>query len=233
LNQATQVFIFIGPPGAGKGSLATLCVKYFDWLQISTGNLCRKHIAEQTKIGKEIDLIIKSGKLINDDLVDSMVFDWFNENADKASGIIFDGYPRTVAQAQAFDAMLKAMFPAVCIKVVLFHLIDDVVVNRLCSRYVCQNKECQAVYSLSPHSDLAPVETMVCDLCSGALGRRDDDNEIAVRKRLDIYHRHEQQLIEFYQDNGTEIIDLDASIPLREVFEQFVQIIGNNRYVSI
>ena len=226
MNQAGKVFIFIGPPGAGKGSLASLCVKYFDWLQISTGNLCRKHIAEQTKIGKEIDLIIKSGKLINDDLITFMVFEWFHENVDKASGIIFDGYPRTVAQAQAFDTMLKATFPAVQVKVVLFSLTDDVVVNRLCSRYVCQNKECQAVYSLSPHSDLAPAETTVCDLCSGPLGRRDDDNEIAVRKRLDIYHRHEQQLIDFYQNNGNKIIQLDASKQLREVFENFTQIIG-------
>ena len=226
MNQATNVCIFIGPPGAGKGSLASLCVKHFDWIQISTGNLCRKHIAEQTKIGKEIDLIIKSGKLINDDLITLMVFEWFHENAEKSSGIIFDGYPRTVAQAQAFDAMLNAMFPAVRVRVVLFDLADDVVVNRLCSRYVCQNKECQAVYSLSPHSDLAPVETTVCDLCSGPLGRRDDDNEIAVRKRLEIYHRHEQQLIDFYQDNGSEIIKLDASKQLREVFECFVQLIS-------
>jgi adenylate kinase len=228
LNQAAgKVFIFIGPPGAGKGSLASLCVKKFNWLQISTGNLCRKHIAEQTKIGKEIDLIIKSGKLINDDLVSFMVFEWFNENIGKARGIIFDGYPRTVVQAQAFDTMLKVKFPFVQVKVVLFSLItDDVIVNRLCSRYVCQNKECQAVYSLSPHSDLASIETTVCDLCSGHLGRRDDDNEVAVRKRLDIYHRHEQQLIDFYQSNDNEIIELNASKQVLEVFEDFIQIIG-------
>lgn len=226
MNQAGKLFIFIGPPGAGKGSLSSLCVKHFGWLQISTGNLCRKHIAEQTKIGKEIDLILKSGKLINDDLITFMVFEWFDENVDKASGIIFDGYPRTVAQAEAFDAMLKAKFPAVQAKVVLFDLSDDIVVNRLCSRYVCQNKECQAVYSLSPHSELAPVATTVCDLCSGPLGRREDDNEIAVRNRLEVYHRHEQQLLSFYQDNGTEIIHLDASKQLREVFEAFMQIVG-------
>jgi len=192
-------------------------------LQISTGNLCRKHIAEQTKIGKEIDLIIKSGKLINDDLINYMVFEWFKENVCKASGIIFDGYPRTVAQAQAFENMISSAFSQVRVRVILFDLADDVVVARLCSRYVCQNKECQAVYSLSPHSDLAPVSTTVCDLCSGPLGRRDDDAEIAVRKRLDIYHRHEQQLIDFYRDNGTEIIRLDASKQLREVFDTFVQ----------
>jgi adenylate kinase len=225
-HQVRDVFIFIGPPGAGKGSLASLCVNHFGWIQISTGNLCRKHSAEQTKIGKEIDLIIKSGKLINDDLITSMVFEWFDENADKALGIIFDGYPRTVAQAQAFDAMLKDKFPKVRVRVILFDLIDDIVVNRLCSRYVCQNKECQAVYSRSSSSDLASTDAMVCGLCSGMLGRRDDDSEIAVRKRLDIYHRHEQQLIDFYRNNTSEIIELDASKQLQQVFEDFVHIVG-------
>lgn len=228
MNQATKVFIFIGPPGAGKGSLASLCVRQFDWLQISTGNLCRKHIAEQTKIGKEIDLIIKSGKLINDDLVNCMVFEWLNENVGKALGVIFDGYPRTVAQAEAFDKLINSQLPDVQVKVVLFELLDDVVVDRLCSRYICQNKECQAVYSFSPQSDLSLIATTVCDLCSGHLGRRDDDTEVAVRKRLDIYHRHENQLIDFYRHNGTQIITLDASKPLSEVFETFVTAVDEN-----
>lgn len=228
MNQATKIFIFIGPPGAGKGSLASLCVKHFDWLQISTGNLCRKHIAEQTKIGKEIDLIIKSGKLINDSLINSMVFEWLNEHVGRASGVIFDGYPRTVAQAEAFDALIDSQLSDVQVKVILFELSDDVVVNRLCSRYICQNKECQAVYSFSPQSDLASDTTRVCDLCSGPLGRRDDDTEAAVRKRLDIYHRHENQLIDFYRNNETTIITLDASKPLGEVFEAFIAAVDTN-----
>lgn len=222
-----DVFIFIGPPGAGKGSLSSLCINHFGWLQISTGNLCRKHIAEQTKIGKEIDLIIKSGKLINDGLITSMVVDWFGENVDKATGIIFDGYPRTVTQAEAFDCMLKAQFPQVRVRVVLFEITDDVVVNRLCSRYVCQNKECQAVYSRSSTADLISTDAMVCGLCSGALGKREDDSEIAVRNRLDIYHRHEQQLLDFYQHDEIEIIKLDASKQLQQVFEDFVLVVGS------
>jgi adenylate kinase len=222
-----DVFIFIGPPGAGKGSLSNLCINHFGWLQISTGNLCRKHIAEQTKIGKEIDLIIKSGKLINDDLITSMVVEWFSENVDKATGIIFDGYPRTVTQAETFDCMLKARFPHVRVKVVLFEITDDVVVNRLCSRYVCQNKECQAVYSRSSSSDLVSTDAMVCGLCSGQLGRREDDSEVAVRNRLDIYHRHEQQLLDFYRQDKIEIMRLDASKQLQQVFEDFVQVIGS------
>jgi len=188
--------------------------------------LCRKHSAEQTKIGKEIDLILKSGKLINDALITSMVSGWLDENVDKATGIIFDGYPRTVAQAQSFDILLKTKFPEVRVKVVLFEITDDVVVDRLCSRYVCQNKDCQAVYSRSSSSDLASTDAMVCGLCSGSLGRRDDDSEIAVRNRLDIYHKHEQQLLDFYQRDKIEIIKLDASGQLQQVFEDFCSIVG-------
>lgn len=227
-HQVRDIFIFIGPPGAGKGSLSNLCINHFGWLQISTGNLCRKHSAEQTKIGKEIDLIIKSGKLINDDLISSMVAEWLDENVDKATGIIFDGYPRTVAQAQSFDALLKAKFPEVRVRVVLFEITDDIVVDRLCSRYVCQNKDCQAVYSRSSSSDLASTDVMVCGLCSGPLGRREDDSEIAVRKRLDIYHKHEQQLLDFYQYDKIEIIKLDASHQLQHVFECFCSIVSQH-----
>ena len=226
MNQVEDIFIFIGPPGAGKGSLARLCLQHFDWIEISTGNLCRKHILEQTKIGKEIDLIIKSGKLINDDLMTFMVFEWFNENAKRAKGIIFDGYPRTIDQAISFDNMIHSRFPSVRLNVVWFVISNDVVIRRLCSRYICQNKECQAVYSLSPESSLAPSNDTLCDICSSPLGRREDDNESAVRKRLEIYHKHEEELIGFYKKTNHSIIELDASASLQEVFDNFVRCIN-------
>ena len=223
MNQTAKLFIFIGPPGAGKGSLSNLCVKRFGWIQISTGNLCRKHSAEQTKIGKEIDLIIKSGKLINDKLITDMVSEWFAENADGATGIILDGYPRTIVQAQVFDSMLRTMFPTMHKRIVLFSISDDTVVDRLCCRFVCQNKDCQAVYSTSPNSDLVSKNGAICDQCGGKLIRREDDAEVSVRKRLEIYHKHEQELIDFYRNNGDDIITLDAEKSLKEVFENFVQ----------
>jgi adenylate kinase len=219
LNQEVGIFIFIGPPGAGKGSLASFCIKKFGWLQISTGNLCRKHIAEQTKIGKEIDLIIKSGKLINDDLITSMVSDWLQENATKTSGIIFDGYPRTVVQAENFSKILRNLFPKVQEKIVHFVISDDVVINRLCCRFVCQNKECQAVYSLSD----VERSNAICKECGGMLGRRTDDEESSVKKRLAVYHKHEQELMDFYYNNGTPFIELDAAKPLNDVFVSFLQ----------
>jgi adenylate kinase len=224
LNQEVTIFIFIGPPGSGKGTLADLCTKRFGWLQISTGNLCRKHIAEQTEIGKEIDLIIKSGKLINDDLITSMVVDWLSENAQEVSGIILDGYPRTVVQARDFDNSLNALYPQAREKVVLFSIPDDVVINRLCRRFVCQNKDCQAIYStLNDSQALLGQEKLFCKECGFVLGRRPDDEESSIKKRLVIYHKHKQDLIDYYSNQGTEFIEIDASKPLKEVFESFLQ----------
>ncbi len=216
-----KIFIFIGPPGAGKGSLANLCTKRFGWMQVSTGNLCRKHIVEETKIGKEIDLIIKSGKLISDDIITDMVKDWLHENAQRMSGVIFDGYPRTLAQAQSFENILKEEFPESQEQVILFLIPDDVVVDRLCRRFVCQNIDCQAVYSIAPGN--ISDSTLICDKCGVALGRRSDDEEEAVRKRLAVYYTHTKALVDFYRNNGTKVIELDASKPLQEVFKCFLQ----------
>lgn len=222
MNQEVTIFIFIGPPGSGKGTLADFCTKRFGWLQISTGNLCRKHIAEQTEIGKEIDLIIKSGKLINDDLITSMVIGWLGKNSQDASGVILDGYPRTVVQAQDFDNTLKVLFPYAREKVVLFSIPDDIVINRLCCRFVCQNKDCQAIYSaLNDSYALLGQEKLFCKECGFVLGRRPDDEESSIRKRLMIYHKHKQDLIDYYCNQGIEFIEIDASKSLKEVFESF------------
>lgn len=225
MRQIDKIFVFIGPPGAGKGSLANLCSKNFGWMQVSTGNLCRKHIAEKTKIGKEIDLIIKSGKLIGDDIITDMVFDWLSENIKNTQGVILDGYPRTTMQAEAFDLILQKMLPDAQKIVVVFLVSDDVVVSRLCRRFICTNIDCQAVYSVL--ADEPCGQAKICDECGGILGRRSDDEEVAVRKRLMIYHKHAQDLIDFYQAEKAKIIKIDCSKPLQEVFSVFCNSINN------
>ncbi len=221
-----EIFILIGPPGSGKGSLSSLCVKKLGWSQLSTGNLCRKHIAEQTEIGKKIDLVIKSGKLIDDSLVTQMVVGWFKEQINRVPVVILDGYPRTVIQADAFDVLLKSTYPDHKISVVRFVISDDAVVKRLGSRYICENKDCQAVYSLASGSSLAPKKTGICDVCSGQLVRRDDDVEESIRKRLHIYHKHEQALIDFYHRVGQSIIEIDADKPIVDIFKYFAGTYG-------
>lgn len=224
-----EIFVFIGPPGAGKGSLSTLCTQHFNWMQLSTGNLCRKHIQEQTAIGKEIAFAIKSGKLISDDLVNSMVEQWLTSNIEQVSSLILDGYPRVVMQAQIFDTLLRKRFPHVTLHVIKLSIPDERVVERLTCRLICQNSSCQAIYSKVEGSVLRPAQEMVCDRCKGPLGQRDDDAASAVRERLIIYHHHTNQLLDYYRAKNQAILELDVADPLPKVFERFAKLIEHKK----
>jgi adenylate kinase len=226
MSMKKQAYIFIGPPGSGKGSLSKLCVQQYGWAQLSTGNLCRQHIAHQTKIGKEIAFAIKSGSLISDNLITSMVQEWLIEKIDTVQGFIFDGYPRVVAQAQAFDDILKSQFPNLSLAIVHFVISDDALIARLSGRIICKNSDCQAVYSTIKGSSQQPKQAMVCDMCGTSLGQRDDDQLTSVKERLSIYHKHEQDLLGFYKKIGQPIISLDTDRSLNEVFEEFKQVLG-------
>lgn len=219
-----EVYIFIGPPGAGKGSISQLCIQELGWKQFSTGALCRKHIAEATGIGKQIDFAIKSGKLIADNLIIEMVEDWMLSNMTQLQAVILDGFPRTVAQAQALTTLLHDKFPDCSLRIVKFSLSDEHIIQRLAGRSVCQNKDCQAVYSLHPGSHLAPKRPMLCDICSNPLMRRLDDEVSSVVERIATYHHHEQDLINFYTTQGHTIYDVNVERPLNAVFDDLKEL---------
>jgi len=225
LNQKKNIFIFIGPPGSGKGSLSELCVRNLDWAQISTGNLCREHIMKQTEIGKQIDFAIKSGKLVSDGLIVDMVDDWLQKSLISKECVIFDGFPRTVAQADALGSLLGEKFKSSDLNIVRLLIDDETIIARLLGRYICQNDKCQAVYSLV-NSSLAPKKQGICDVCESSLIRRTDDNEMSIRERLSTYHQHEKKLLDFYQNKGEAVIEFNVNKPLEKVFENFKALIG-------
>jgi len=134
--------------------------------------MCRKHIAEQTQVGKAIDFAIKSGKLISDELVTSMIEQSLQEYLEKSLVIILDGYPRTVAQARQLAQLLETKFKNVRLKLVRFNVPDEVLIERLSERYICKNQNCQAVYSLLSGSQQAPKHDLTCDRCGQPLYRR-------------------------------------------------------------
>lgn len=217
-----EILIFLGPPGSGKGSISELCARNFGWTQLSTGNMCRKHIAEQTQVGKAIDFAIKSGKLVSDELVTSMVEQSLQEYLGKSSVIILDGYPRTVMQARQLAQLLDTKFKNVTLKLIRFNVPDEVLIKRLSARYVCKNQNCQAVYSLLAGSQQAPKHDTVCDRCGQPLYRREDDQPAAVKERLKMYHAYEQDLLNFYRSEKPDsVIDLKADKALTDVFEDF------------
>lgn len=216
-----KVFIFIGPPGSGKGSLSNLCVDSLGWVQVSTGNLCRKHIMEQTVIGKEIDFALKSGKLVSDELIIAMVENWISEQIENHDALILDGFPRTVVQAKALDQLIKDKFTSIDLQIVKFNVADQTVIDRLGSRYTCQNKDCQRVYSLAAGANLAPQRDMLCDSCSSPLSRRKDDEAEAIKERLVTYHKHAKDLLDFYTETGRSIQEFNVERPLQELFQDF------------
>jgi adenylate kinase len=220
------IAIFLGPPGAGKGSLARICADRLGWVKLSTGDLCRKHIADQTPLGRQITEIIEAGGLISDDMVVTMVKDWFTQHADVVSAVILDGFPRTLQQAQAFDNFLKNTLISCKLTIVKLFLPDNSIINRLSNRLVCSNRECQTVYSAVPEAHLLPEKYGQCDRCGSPLSRRRDDIAETIRERLQIYHTHEREIVDYYQDEGNKIIEINAEQPLEEVFKQFSSLIG-------
>lgn len=221
-----KIIIFIGAPGSGKGSLAQLCVQNLGWLQLSTGFLCRKHIAEQTELGKQIDFCIKSGKLISDDLVLAMVEEWMIASGGDNSHIILDGFPRTISQAQAFSDFLTHKMPLSKIQIVKLVVSDDTVVDRLALRFICKNKDCQMIYSMAENKEMFSSKVKSCQVCSSDLVRRPDDEREVVRERLKVYRSYEQSLLDFFVNSGKDLVSIDVEMPLIKVFENLKLMIG-------
>jgi adenylate kinase len=221
LSRIGNVYIFLGPPGSGKGSLSHKCVSDLGWAQLSTGNLCREHIAKQTEIGKQIDFAIKSGSLVTDSLIVDMVEQGLEECFATRENVILDGFPRTVAQARSLERLLQGHLSFVKTNRVRLLIDDGAVVDRLNGRYICSNDKCQVVYSLLDGSALKPKRHMACDACSSPLIRRSDDHEASIRERLKAYHQHEDTLLDFYRMQGYMILELNAQRPLDVIFADF------------
>lgn len=215
-----DIYVFLGPPGAGKGSLSQKCIAELNWRQLSTGMLCRKHIQAQTEFGKQIDFAIKSGKLIDDALIIGMVEQWLADHQN-AQVIILDGFPRTLGQAVALQEFIesKGQFR---LNVIQLTISNAVIFDRIAGRLMCQDSECQAVFSGIPGSTQAPKKSSVCDLCGGELTRRSDDQRESIQERLKIYEKHAGSLTDFYHKAGQEIHEINVEKPLEEVFKQFV-----------
>jgi adenylate kinase len=225
LNTQRKIIIFIGPPGAGKGSLSNLCVERLSWVQLSTGNLCRKHIAEKTKIGIAIDEAIKAGGLVSDELIISMVDDWLTT---QQANTILDGYPRTVVQARALKNLVSTKLTASDLAIVRLSISNEKVVARLSARMVCSNKDCQAVYSAIKGSLLEPNNITKCNKCDASLMRRPDDEPAAIQERLKTYYKHEKDLIDYYLKAGLNVKELPVERPLHDIFNELKTVIGQH-----
>ncbi len=190
--------IFLGPPGAGKGTLAGLVSKEHGIPQISTGDMFREAIKKETALGKRVKEILGRGDLVPDDLTVSLVRERLSQD-DAGRGYILDGFPRTIPQAEELEKFQKLD------AVVNFAISDELVVKRLSGREIC--KSCGAIY----HVVNMPSKVKgVCDKCGGPLYTRPDDSLESITNRLQVYRTQTEPLIAFYR--GRKLLrDIDSS----------------------
>ena len=204
-------FIFLGPPGAGKGSLAVKVAEDYKIPHISTGDIFRANIKAQTPLGVKVKAIIDSGSLVSDELTFELVKDRLAQD-DCKNGYILDGFPRTIPQAEMLEKLVDD------VKVVNFEIKDEIVIRRLSTRRVC--KACGANFNVLT---LPPKVEGVCDKCGGELYQRDDDKQESILHRMDVYREQTEPLINFYKNKG-KITDLDASIETDVLLGKFKEI---------
>ena len=189
-----MIIIMLGAPGTGKGTVAGLLQEKLGIKQVSTGDIFRKNIKEGTELGKLADSYISKGNLVPDDVTIKIVEDRLNE-PDVQEGIILDGFPRTVKQAEVLDEILAEKGKKVD-KVINLTTPEEEIIERIVNRRVCSNQDCKATYNLTMHPSKVPG---ICDKCGSKLVQREDDsNEAAIRQRLEIYDEKTSPLIDFY-----------------------------------
>ncbi len=218
-----MIIIMLGAPGTGKGTVAGLLQEKLEIKQVSTGDIFRKNIKEGTELGKLSEKYISKGQLVPDDVTVQVIKERLNE-PDVENGIILDGFPRTVKQAEELDKILEAKGKKVD-KVINLVTPDKEIIERLASRRVCSNQECKAIYNLVLNP---PKHEGICDKCGSKLIRRKDDTEETIKERLAIYFKQTSPLIEYYEKQGnllTETVSKSINKLGEDVAEEVAKIL--------
>jgi len=187
--------VLLGPPGAGKGTQAKLLREKFEACQVSTGDILRQAVADQSPVGKEASEYIKRGELVPDRVIVKLVAERLKEK-DCAQGFILDGFPRTIPQAQSLEEILQKMGLGLQ-SVLLVQVPHTVIVERLAGRRTCKN--CGALYHLKFNPS---TRESICDRCGGELVQRDDDREETISARLKVYNNQTAPLVDYYRQQG-------------------------------
>lgn len=190
-----MIIIMLGAPGTGKGTIAGILAKELSIPQVSTGDIFRKNISEKTELGKLAESYLAKGALVPDDVTVKLVEDRLNAE-DAKNGVILDGFPRTVAQAEALDVILANINKKVDMTINLTTP-EEEIIERVVNRRVCP--KCKSVYNLV----LSPSKKEgICDKCGAELTARADDNEETIKSRLQTYFEQTSPLVDYYESKG-------------------------------
>lgn len=209
--------IFLGPPGAGKGTQAKMLIDRYGIPQISTGDILRAAVKEGTPLGKKAKEYMDAGKLVTDDIVIGIIEERLKQD-DCKKGFILDGFPRTVAQAEALDKMLKDLNMPLD-KVLALIVPDEELLKRLTGRRTC--KACGQMYHVIFDP---PKKEGICDKCGGELYQRADDNEETIKNRLSVYHSQTAPLLEYYKKQGL-LREIDGTATPEEIFKKIIDVL--------
>lgn len=217
-----DAYIFIGPPGAGKGTLGDIFCEKTGVIHVSTGQLLRDEMAAGSELGKQVKDIIAAGKLVSDDIVAAMVKNRLAKADIKAHGCLLDGFPRTVPQAETLEKILADGGDRMA-AVVLIEADRKMLMGRLTSRRMCSNKECGAIYNVISQP---PKKEGVCDKCGAALYQRSDDTEATAIDRLKVYEEQTAPLVDFYASRGQLVKITSEDAPAEENYKALAKVLG-------
>ena len=210
--------VLLGPPGAGKGTQAKSISNKYSIPHISTGDIFRKNISENTPLGIEAKSYMDNGQLVPDEVTINMVKDRLQQE-DCKQGYLLDGFPRTVSQAEALQDFLDSRNESLD-TALLIEVPRDFILERMTGRRVCPS--CGASY----HIKFNPAANGKCELCGSDVVQRKDDTEETVKERLDVYEKQTQPLIDFYKDKNL-LSTVDGTQAINKVFESICKVLGN------
>lgn len=222
-----MIIIMLGAPGTGKGTVASILTNKLEIPQVSTGDIFRKHIKEGTELGILADSYISKGQLVPDEVTIDLVKNRLKDE-DVQNGIILDGFPRTVKQAEVLDEILEKEGKKVD-AVINLTTPEEEIIERIVSRRVCSNQECKTVYNLVLNP---PKEEGVCDKCGHELVQRKDDNIETVKSRLDSYFEVTSPLVEYYEKKGnlySAVVSKSINKLGKDVAEDVVEFLNSKK----
>ena len=210
--------LIMGPAGAGKGTMSDLIIKEFDIPHISTGDMLRENVRNQTELGVLAKSYMNAGKLVPDDVINAMVEDRLQQ-PDCQKGYLLDGFPRTLVQAEAFEKIAEKIGKPVE-SVIALEVDFDVLAERITGRRICP--KCGAIYHIKSHP---PVVEGICDVCGGELTQRKDDTIEQLKVRMDEYDSSTAPVIAFYDKLGV-VSRIDGAQPREQVFAEIQEALG-------
>jgi adenylate kinase len=210
--------ILLGAPGAGKGSQAVLLSEKLNIPHISTGDIFRSNIRENTTLGSKVKNYMDKGVLVPDELTVEIIKDRFLKE-DCREGFILDGFPRTITQAEYLDKTISILKMEIDYAVDIYAP-DEVIIKRLSGRRICS--VCGKNYHIKTKP---PVREGICDECGGKLVQRNDDREEIIRKRLETYHIETEPLIDYYKGRG-KLLRVDGRGSIEETYEGMLSVLG-------